>query len=65
MQLSHYVHLSSCKFYLIVLSEVAVQLEALVGDVEDAALFVMAGNMFSSKLSISSVSHVNLIPSFS
>nr|KYP54575.1 hypothetical protein KK1_000766 [Cajanus cajan] len=38
--------------------ETAVQLEALVGDLEDAALFVMAchtGNMFSLKLSISSM----------
>ncbi|KAK2387612.1 RINT1 protein MAG2L [Trifolium repens] len=42
----------------------AVQLEALVGDLEDAALFVMAcrthtGNMFSPKLSISSISNDN------
>ncbi|RDY11639.1 RINT1-like protein MAG2L, partial [Mucuna pruriens] len=39
--------------------ETAVQLEALVGDLEDSALFVMAchtGNMFSLKLSISPVS---------
>ncbi|XP_061352590.1 RINT1-like protein MAG2L [Gastrolobium bilobum] len=39
--------------------QAAVQLEALVGDLEDAALFVMAchtGNMFSVKLSISSIS---------
>nr|XP_027187369.1 RINT1-like protein MAG2L isoform X2 [Cicer arietinum] len=37
----------------------AIQLEALVGDLEDATLFVMAcqtGNMFSSKLSSSSIS---------
>ncbi|KAG4969864.1 hypothetical protein JHK85_036285 [Glycine max] len=39
--------------------ETAVQLEALVGDLEDAALFVIAchtGNMFSSKLLISPIS---------
>ncbi|TKY46601.1 RINT protein MAG2L [Spatholobus suberectus] len=39
--------------------ETAVQLEALVGDLEDAALFVLAchtGNMFSLKLSISPIS---------
>ncbi|KAK7401080.1 hypothetical protein VNO78_12392 [Psophocarpus tetragonolobus] len=39
--------------------ETAVQLEALVGDLEDAALFVMAchkGNMFSLKFSISRIS---------
>ncbi|CAI8596339.1 unnamed protein product [Vicia faba] len=50
--------LQSIRTYL----EVSVQLEALVGDVEDAALFVMAchtGNMFSSNLSISSISDDN------
>ncbi|XP_020224937.1 RINT1-like protein MAG2L isoform X2 [Cajanus cajan] len=44
--------------YLLHSNETAVQLEALVGDLEDAALFVMAchtGNMFSLKLSISSM----------
>ncbi|KAF7833630.1 RINT1-like protein MAG2L isoform X1 [Senna tora] len=40
-------------------AETALQLEALVGDLEDAALFVMAchtGNMFSKKTSSSSIS---------
>lgn len=48
--------------------ETALQLEALVGDLEDAALFVMAcltGSKFSSKPSISSISeerkHDNLL----
>lgn len=44
--------IESLRFYL----ETAVQLEALVGDLEDAALFVLAcqtGNMFSLKLLIS------------
>ncbi|KAK7316601.1 hypothetical protein RJT34_00186 [Clitoria ternatea] len=47
--------IDSLRFYL----ETAVQLEALVGDLEDAALFVMAchtGNMFSLKLSNSPIS---------
>ncbi|KAH1034552.1 hypothetical protein AAZX31_20G042300 [Glycine max] len=46
-----------CYLVYLIVSETAVQLEALVGDLEDAALFVIArhtGNMFSLKLSISS-----------
>lgn len=62
-----YLDLACCKVYLIV-SETAVQLEALVGDLEDAALFVIAchtGNMFSSKLLISPISEVIFVPFFS
>lgn len=57
----YYFDLLAVKFTLLIVSETALQLEALVGDLEDAALFVMAcltGSKFSSKPSISSISEV-------